>query len=131
VKKAARKRQHRLHCVLADALEAQRDSGLSVPRYASAHQLPERALRRVKRQFTRTPPPQDWRELRHPVARSGTAAAAKIRYELRYDRPSGTAVEDTHADAETTARKPARRRYTDPQKFAIVAEAAEPWRVGL
>ena len=107
-------------------IEAQRDSGLSVPRYARVHQLPERMLQRVKLRFTRTPPAQDWRELRHPVARSGTAVDAKIRYELRYDRPSETALQDTPADAETTARKPARRRYTDPQKLAIIAEAAEP-----
>ena len=109
-------------------IEAQRDSGLSVPRYARVHQLPERMLQRVKLRFTRTPPAQDWRELRHPVARSGTAADARVRYELRlrYDRPSGTAVRDMPAGTETTARKPARRRYAGPQKLAIVAEAAEP-----
>jgi len=107
-------------------IEAQRDSGLSVPRYAHVHLLPERTLRRVKRQFERTPPAQDWRAHHHPPARSATAEDPKIRYELRYDRLSDTAVQDTLTGTETTPRKSARRQYTDPQKLAIVAEAAEP-----
>lgn len=105
--------------------EAQHESGLTPTQYADAHRLPVRRMRRESRQFARVIPPQDWREMLHSSNRPPGSYRSKIRDELRYDlciSPPGSPSDPTAAPS--TA-QPTRRQYTDKQKLAILADAAE------
>jgi transposase-like protein len=104
--------------------EAQHGSGLTAVQYANAHRLPVRRMRRESRQFARVTPPQDWRDMLHPSNRPPGAYRSKIRDEIRYGlcitpagRPSGSATAPSSA--------PKRRQFSDKQKLAILADAAE------
>jgi transposase-like protein len=108
-------------------VEALRGSGLKATEYAAAHRLPPRRLRRMRGEFERTPPAQDWRELMHPRGRPGGPFRAPPRYELRYGGSTSAAAPTSPAPpCAASAGSPRRRQFTDKQKLAIVAETTEP-----
>lgn len=108
-------------------IEALRASGLPATDYANVHRLPARKLQVLRRRFALTPPVQEWRGLLHPSV-PPSAAEANLGYELRYDGASTACADADVTSAPTNAavemRK--RRQFTDKQKLAIVAEAADP-----
>lgn len=104
--------------------EAQRGSGLNATEYALAHRLLVRRMRREARKFRDAPQVDDWRDLMHPDVRNGVRPAAQIRQELRQVAPRPDRSSDSGPVAAPVQGR--RRRFTDAQKLAIVAEAAEP-----
>lgn len=104
--------------------EAQRGSGLNPTEYALAHRLLVRRMRREARKFRNAPRVDDWRDLMHPEVRSGARPAVQIRQELRQVAPWTDRSSESGPVAPPVQGQ--RRRFSDAQKLAIVAEAAEP-----
>ena len=103
--------------------EAQHGSGLTAVQYANAHRLPVRRMRRESRAFSRAVPAQDWRDMLHPKGLHPRQAAPNLRQELRHETSEMAAARAAPETEHSPARE--RRRYTDAQKLAIVAEAAD------
>jgi len=106
--------------------EAQHASGLNPTQYANAHRIPVVRMRRESRQFARIVAPQDWREMLHPSNRARGSYRSKIRDELRDDLCITPADSPPDKTAEPPTAQPTRRQYTDKQKLAMIADAAEP-----
>jgi transposase-like protein len=105
--------------------EAQHESGLNATQYANAHRIPVVRMRRESRQFARIVPPQDWREMLHPSNRPPGSYRLKIRDELRDDLCISPGGGPSDQAATPPTAQPTRRQYTDKQKLAILADAAE------
>jgi transposase-like protein len=105
--------------------EAHRESGLTAVQYANAHRLPAVRMRRESRQFALIVPSQDWRQMLHPSNRPPGSYRSKIRDELRYDLCISPAGGTSDQVAAPPTAQPMRRQYTDKQKLAILADAAE------
>lgn len=103
--------------------EAQHGSGLTPTQYANAHRLPVRRMRRESRAFTRAVPAQDWRDMLHPKGLHPRPARSDLRQESRQAGPEMTTARAADESGQNPVRE--RRRYTDAQKLAIVAEAAD------
>jgi|CXWL01.1.fsa_nt_gi transposase-like protein len=104
-------------------IEALSGSGLTASEYAWAHHLPVRRFRKLRRQFRLTPPTQGWRVLPHQRVPPRGRLAPELRDELRHgDGPLAPGPVPLPTGSATGAQ---RRQYTDAQKLAIVAEAAE------
>jgi transposase-like protein len=105
--------------------EAQHASGLNPTQYANAYRIPVVRMRRESRQFARIVPPQDWREMLHPSNHARGSYRSKLRDELR-DGLCITSPDSRSAKTpEPPATQPTRRQYTDKQKLAMIADAAE------
>lgn len=105
--------------------EAQHASGLNPTQYANAHRIPVVRMRRESRQFARIVPPQDWREMLHPSNRARGSYRSKLRDELRDDLCITSPDSPSGKTPEPPTTQPTRRQYTDKQKLAMVADAAE------
>lgn len=104
--------------------EAQRGSGLNATEYALRHRLLVRRMRREARKFRNAPQVDDWRDLMHPDVRNGVRPPAQLRQELRQVGPRPNRSSDSGPVAPPVQGR--RRQFSDAQKLAILAEAAEP-----
>jgi transposase-like protein len=100
-------------------VEAMNWSGMGVREYAAALSLSPYALRTWRDRLDDGEVEIDWRAHLHPSARPVASTSAK-------ESTSKSSLTDASNDAPTTPATPARRFFSDEQKFAIVMETEQP-----
>ncbi len=105
-------------------VEALNWSGLPVGQYAHVHGLSVYSLKHWRSKLDSKPPDFDWRERLHPSARPGPSASNKLSNDsdklsngTPQARPQSPAPSGAPPDGRSN-----RRRFTEAQKLAIVAE---------
>src|SRR6516164_7451494 len=112
-------RNRALQAFWAMHVEAMNWSGMGLHEYASAMFLSATSLRIWRDRLADGEVEIDWRAHLHPSARPVASTSAK-------ESTSKSSLTDASNDAPTTPATPARRFFSDEQKFAIVMETEQP-----